>query len=174
MIPREQWTRKIEDKNKPKSEWKKVMTQAELMNEIKEELENFPGMVFAISQPIEQRVNEMTTGARADLSVKIYGDDLDLLTAKAAEVERVLRSIPGCADASPDQVAGQPVLQIKVRPDQLARYGVPARQADGIHRPDLVLVGGAQVRDRPGEPGLRVAQSEDVGQVQGEPGPRGL
>jgi cobalt-zinc-cadmium resistance protein CzcA len=117
LKPREQWSDKAPTK-----------TQAELLKLIKQELEGIPGQKLAFSQPIKQRLDEMTTGARADLAVKVYGDDLDVLTEKAATVEQILRSIPGCADASPEQVIGQPVLQIKVRPDQLARYGVPARQ----------------------------------------------
>ena len=73
-------------------------------------------------------MHEMTTGARADLAVKLLGDDFDVLTAKAADVERVLQSVPGCVNANADQIVGQPVLQIKVRPDELARYGISARQ----------------------------------------------
>jgi cobalt-zinc-cadmium resistance protein CzcA len=117
LKPRSQWSDKVPSK-----------TQGELLKLIEGELEGVPGQKLSFSQPIEQRMNEMTTGARADLAVKVYGDDLELLTAKAAEVEQVLRTIPGCSDASAEQVIGQPVLQIKVRPDQLARFGVPARQ----------------------------------------------
>ncbi len=117
LKPRAQWSDKVPSK-----------TQAELLKLIEQELEGVPGQKLSFYQPIEQRMNEMTTGARADLAVKVFGDDFDVLTAKGDEVERVLRSIPGCAGTSQEQVTGQPVLQVKVRPDQLARYGVPARQ----------------------------------------------
>jgi cobalt-zinc-cadmium resistance protein CzcA len=116
---------------KPRSIWSDKVpsrSQAELLELIRKELDGVPGQKLSFSQPIELRLNEMTTGARADLAVKIYGDDFDVLSEKAADVERVLRTIPGCGDASPEQVTGQPVLQVKVRPDRLARYGVSARQ----------------------------------------------
>ncbi len=117
LKPREQWSDKVPSK-----------TQAELLKLIEQELDGIPGQRLSFSQPIEQRLNEMTTGSRAEVAVKVYGDDLDLLKEKADDVEKVLRSIPGNADASTKQVIGQPVLQIKVRPEQLARHGVPARQ----------------------------------------------
>ncbi len=85
-----------------------------------------PGQRLAYSQPIEMRTNEMVSGVRADLGVKLFGDDLDVLVAKAQEIEAVLRSIPGSADVSTEQVTGQPVLQIKIDQEQIARYGVAA------------------------------------------------
>jgi heavy metal efflux system protein len=112
---------------KPRDQWKKATTQAELMKLIEVEWSDIPGQKLLFSQPIEQRVNEMTTGSRADVAVKLFGDDFAVLLDQAEEVERVLRGAGG-DDVSTEQVAGQPVLQIKVRQDQLARYGVPARQ----------------------------------------------
>jgi cobalt-zinc-cadmium resistance protein CzcA len=73
------------------------------------------------------RLNEMVAGVRADVAVKVFGDDLDVLRGKAAEVERVLKSVPGAADVSVEQVTGQPVLQVKVKQEELARHGVPAK-----------------------------------------------
>ena len=69
----------------------------------------------------------MISGVRSDLAVKLFGDDLDVLKAKAAEIERVLKTIAGNADVSAEQITGQPVLQIKVKQETLARYGLPAR-----------------------------------------------
>ena len=85
------------------------------------------GLKFAFSQPIEMRINEMIAGTRSDLAVKLFGDDLEILKSKGAEIERVMKAIPGAADVSVEQVTGQPVLQIKLKQDQLARYGIPAR-----------------------------------------------
>jgi cobalt-zinc-cadmium resistance protein CzcA len=83
-------------------------------------------------QPIELRMNEMVSGVRTDVAVKLYGDDLDLLTQKGAEIEAILRQIPGNADVAAEQLTGQPVLQIKVDQEQLARYGVPARAVTDV------------------------------------------
>jgi cobalt-zinc-cadmium resistance protein CzcA len=112
---------------KPRDVWTKAKTQAELTELIERELRTMPGQRLAYSQPIELRINEMISGVRLDLGVKIFGDDFGVLTAKAREVEAVLRSIAGNADLSTEQITGQPVLQVKVKPEELARYGVPAK-----------------------------------------------
>lgn len=111
---------------RPRARWTKVRTQAEFTRRLDELLRDLPGQRLAYVQPIEMRMNEITTGLRSDVAVKVFGDDLDLLVAKAAEVERLLKSVPGAADVNAEQVTGQPVLQIKVDQAQLARYGVPA------------------------------------------------
>jgi len=80
------------------------------------------------SQPIELRINEMVAGIRADLGIKLFGDDLEILKEKAAEIERVVKAIPGAADVSAEQITGLPVLRIEVDRDALARHGVAARQ----------------------------------------------
>jgi len=90
-------------------------------------LRSLPGQRLSFSQPIELRINEMLSGVRTDLAVKVYGDDLAVLKAKAEEIERVMKDIPGVADLAVEQVTGQPVLQVTVKQDQIARYGVPVR-----------------------------------------------
>ena len=80
-----------------------------------------------MTQPIEMRMNEMISGVRSDVAAILYGDDLDLMVAKAAEIERVLKSIEGAADVKVEQVTGQPVLQIRVKQEAIARYGIPAK-----------------------------------------------
>jgi cobalt-zinc-cadmium resistance protein CzcA len=111
----------------PRERWTKARTQAELTELIDGVLGDMPGQRVAFSQPIEMRTNEMVSGVRADLGVKLFGDDLDTLAAKALEIENVLRSIPGSEDVSTEQVTGQPVLQIKIDQQQIARYGVSAK-----------------------------------------------
>src|SRR5258708_40081843 len=69
----------------------------------------------------------MISGVRSDVAVKLYGDDLEVLATKAKELPDVLESIDGSADVSAEQVSGEPVLQVRVRQDQIARYGVRAR-----------------------------------------------
>ena len=81
-----------------------------------------------MTQPIEMRLNEMISGVRSDVAVKLFGDDFDVLVDKAEEIEKVLRSIDGNADVAVEQITGQPVLQIKVKQDEIARYGVSAKQ----------------------------------------------
>lgn len=112
---------------KPRSQWKKAHAQAELTEQLELLLREFKGVKLGFSQPIEMRVNEMVSGVRADLGVKLFGDDFDILVAKGQEIEAILKSIPGAADVNVEQVTGQPMLQIKVNQDQIARYGVSAQ-----------------------------------------------
>lgn len=112
---------------KPRSEWKKAATQGELTVLLDKTLRDMLGQRLAYSQPIEMRINEMVSGVRADLGVKLFGDDFDVLVSKGQEIERVLNAIDGAADVAVEQVTGQPMLQIKVKQDQIARYGVSAR-----------------------------------------------
>ncbi len=113
---------------KPRAQWTKATTQAELTELLEEKLKDLSGQRIAFSQPIEMRMNEMVSGSRSDLAVKLFGDDFAVLTAKAAEIEAVLKTIPGNADVSTEQVTGQPSLQIDVNQEQIARYGVQARK----------------------------------------------
>jgi cobalt-zinc-cadmium resistance protein CzcA len=117
---------------KPRARWKKAHTQAELTSLIEVHLRDMPGQRLAFLQPIELRMNEMISGVRGDLAVKLYGDDLDTLVAKSQEIEAILNRIPGSADVMAEQISGQPVLQIKLDQQQLARYGVPAKVVTDI------------------------------------------
>lgn len=112
---------------KPRSAWKKARTQAEFTELLDKTLRDMPGQRLAYSQPIEMRMNEMVSGVRADLGVKLFGDDFDVLVKKAAEIEAVLRGIPGAADVAAEALTGQPMLQIRIDRDQVARYGLPAK-----------------------------------------------
>ena len=112
---------------KPRTRWKKCRTQAEFTELLDRTLRDMPGQRLAYSQPIEMRLNEMVSGVRADLGVKLFGDDFNVLAKKAGEIEAVLRSIPGAADVNTEQLTGQPMLEIKIDQDQVARYGVSAQ-----------------------------------------------
>ena len=112
---------------KPRNTWKKAHTQADLTELVEKYLRDMPGQRLAYLQPIEMRLNEMTSGSRSDLAVKMYGDDLDTLVKLGGDIEGILKTIPGAADVSSEQVTGQPVLQIQLNQEQLARHGVPAR-----------------------------------------------
>jgi cobalt-zinc-cadmium resistance protein CzcA len=117
---------------KPRNLWKKAKTQAELTTLIERYLRDMPGQKLAYLQPIEMRINEMTSGSRGDLAVKLYGDDLDTLAKKGSEIEAILNKIPGAADVSVEQLTGQPVLQIQLKQDELARHGVPAKTVTDV------------------------------------------
>lgn len=118
----------------PRQQWTRAESQAEVTTLVQRELRDLPGPRLAFSQPIEMRLNEMLTGVRSDVAAILYGDDLDLMVQKAAEIERVLNSIPGASDVRVEQVTGQPVLQIRLKQDELARYGVPAAQVMNLVR----------------------------------------
>ncbi|CAN92896.1 cobalt/zinc/cadmium efflux RND transporter,permease protein, CzcA family [Sorangium cellulosum So ce56] len=111
---------------KPREAWKRAATQDELVQAMESELAGMPGMRVIYTQPIEMRVNEMVAGIRADLGVKLFGDDFDTLKQKAREIEAALKKIPGAADVVTEQVTGQPVLEIEVDRAAIARHGIAA------------------------------------------------
>ena len=111
---------------KPRSLWKKAKTQTDLTELIQNEIRPFLGPRFSFSQPIKLRMDEMIAGVRADLGVKLFGDDIKTLQSKAQEIEKVLKSIPGNADVNVEPLTGLPLLQIKINQDEIARHGVPA------------------------------------------------
>ncbi len=87
----------------------------------------FPGQTVWMTQPIELRINEMVSGVRADVALKLFGDDIDTLVATASKLQETLGSVAGCEDLTTEQIKGQPILQVKVDQDRIARYGVSAR-----------------------------------------------
>jgi len=111
----------------PRRQWTRAKTQDELVALMSEELSGLPGMRLVFTQPIEMRVNEMIAGIRTDVGIKIFGDDLEALASIAAEVGEVVGRIPGSADVYVEQITGQPVLQIRVDQDAVARHGVSAQ-----------------------------------------------
>jgi len=126
---------------KPRAEWKRARTQAALVEVMNTVVEGIPGQIIWFTQPIEQRINEMVSGVRADIAVKVFGDELDALVQKANEVATVLRSVPGGADVAVEQVSGQPILKIAVKQDEIARYGISAQEVLDI----IESVGGKAV-----------------------------
>jgi cobalt-zinc-cadmium resistance protein CzcA len=114
---------------KPKEQWRSGRTKEELIAEMEKVLEtNVPGSVFAFSQPIEERFEEIIGGARADVAIKLYGTDLAVLKEKAEEIGRVVADVPGAADARVEQITGMPYLRIRVNRQAVARYGINASQ----------------------------------------------
>ncbi|MFI5456657.1 MAG: efflux RND transporter permease subunit [Isosphaerales bacterium] len=112
---------------KPQFEWRPGLTRDLLIDEIDKLLtEHVPGMKFRFSQPIEMRVNELVHGVKSDVAVLIYGPDLKVLRKLSLEIERVLPHIDGARDIKNPTAGRLPMLRIKVRRDQLARYGIKA------------------------------------------------
>lgn len=110
---------------KPREEWPEPdKSKADLISEIEEALEKVPGNNYEFTQPIEMRFNELISGVRSDLAVKIYGDDLDQLLASAQEISTTLQTIEGAADVKVEQVSGLPVLSIMPDRAALDRYGL--------------------------------------------------
>ena len=109
---------------KPRSEWPNASkTKAELVEEIERALEELPGNNYEFTQPIQMRFNELISGVRADLGIKIFGDDLDQLVLTANDVLKVVNSIDGAADARVEQVTGLPTLSVIPNRTALGRYG---------------------------------------------------
>ncbi len=113
---------------KPEARWTRAHTQQELVRRMSDEFSSFPGMRLIYTQPIEMRVSEMIAGIRADVGVRLFGDDLELLKVKAREIETVLKGIDGAADVFTEQITGQPVIEIVVDRAAVARHGIPARE----------------------------------------------
>ncbi|HSR50338.1 MAG TPA: CusA/CzcA family heavy metal efflux RND transporter [Acidobacteriota bacterium] len=111
---------------KPRSEWREGVSKAALTETVSERLETFPGVVSSFSQPIKFRMMELIegVGARSDVVIKIFGDDLDTLLEKAAAIGDVVREVPGAEDVKVQQVAGLPMLQVSVLHEKTARYGI--------------------------------------------------
>ena len=133
LKPRDMWTKRVlADPVGGQERLVKIHTQAELTRAIEHFLRDMPGQRLAFLQPIEMRINEMTSGSRSDLAVKMYGDDLDTLVKLGGNIEQILAKVPGAADVSVEQVTGQPVLQIQLKQDQLARHGVTAKSVTDV------------------------------------------
>jgi cobalt-zinc-cadmium resistance protein CzcA len=111
---------------KPTADWKRATTQDELRGVLRKELEEFPGQKSTISQPIQQRIDEMISGVKADVAIKLFGDDLEILGKRAEAVEKILKSIDGAADVTVPPPSGLPVVEVRLRQDELGRYGIPA------------------------------------------------
>ena len=161
---------------KPREKWKRARTQDELVAVMETELESFPGMRMVFTQPIEMRVNEMIAGIRADVGIKIFGDDFETLKAKAKEIEKAVKAIPGAADVSVEQVTGQPLLQVEVDRDAIARYGIPAREVlEVVEALGGREVGMLQEGDRRFPIAVRIADRyrADAGGSRPHPGDRG-
>jgi cobalt-zinc-cadmium resistance protein CzcA len=109
---------------KPKDEWETASSKAELIEKLKEELHKIPGLDFEFTQPIEMRFNELMTGVREDVAIKIFGEDLDVLASKAEEISRIISDVEGIGDMRVESTTGLPQITISYSRDKLAQYGL--------------------------------------------------
>jgi len=109
---------------KPKKEWKRNISKEKLTNEMRESLESIAGISFGFSQPIQCRIDELVAGTKAQLILKLFGEDLDVLNNKSTEIAKVLSTIKGGTDLSTEKVSGQPYLTVNIDRAKIARYGL--------------------------------------------------
>lgn len=119
---------------KPQDQWTSAETSDELYAMISHAFEDFPGAQFNVTQPIAAAVDELLTGTKAELAIKIFGSDMEVLKEKAAEIEAVIREIPGAADVQKDQVTGTPQLRIRIDRQAIARYGINVEDVQNVIR----------------------------------------
>jgi cobalt-zinc-cadmium resistance protein CzcA len=109
---------------KPKNEWRRDISKEELTNEMRKSLESIAGITFGFSQPIQCRIDELVAGTRAQLILKLFGEDIEVLSEKSAEIAKVLSTIRGGTDLNAEKVTGQPYLTVNIDRSKIARYGL--------------------------------------------------
>lgn len=111
---------------KSKNKWRSGLTKIDLVDQVAERLEKFPGVVSSFSQPIKFRMMELIegVGARSDVVIKIFGDDLEVLSSRANQIADVIRQVIGAEDVKVQQQSGLPLLQIRINREQISRYGI--------------------------------------------------
>ncbi len=109
---------------KPRSEWTSARTREELFGKMRDAVAVIPGIAFSFSQPIQCRIDEMVAGTRAQVIIKLFGDDTDILQQKTAEIAKVVAPIAGVTDLVTEVVAGQPYITIQIDRNRIARYGI--------------------------------------------------
>ncbi|WP_299804616.1 CusA/CzcA family heavy metal efflux RND transporter [uncultured Shewanella sp.] len=109
---------------KPVNEWVSASDRFELQRKMEEKLNVYPGLLFTFSQPIATRVDELLSGVKAQLAIKIFGPDLDVLSERGQVLTELVSQIPGAVDVSLEQVTGEAQLVVRPKRDQLARYGI--------------------------------------------------
>jgi cobalt-zinc-cadmium resistance protein CzcA len=109
---------------KPRSEWKNAKKREELFDKMRESIEDIPGIAYGFSQPIQCRIDEIVAGTKAQVIVKLFGDDSEILRQKTGEIASVLAGVKGTTDLVTEVVAGQPYVSVRVDRNKIARYGI--------------------------------------------------
>jgi len=119
---------------KPKDQWVSAKTKGELVEKMKDKVSVLPGINFEFTQPIEMRFNELLTGVREDVSVKLYGEDLDILAAKAKEMAKIIATVKGAADLRVEATKGLPQMTVQYNRSKIAQYGLNIKDLNTILR----------------------------------------
>jgi cobalt-zinc-cadmium resistance protein CzcA len=109
---------------KPRNEWTSAKTKDELVDKMRDRLANIPGMTFSFSQPIALRVDELISGVKSQIAIKLYGEDMEILKTRANEIAEVVKKVEGAADVQVEKVSGLAYLQVEVDRAAIARYGI--------------------------------------------------
>jgi heavy metal efflux system protein len=119
---------------KPKGEWKTAKTKEEMTEKMEEALSVLPGVNIEITQPMQMRFNELMTGVRQDVAIKIYGEDLDVLTQQANQIAKLIAPVEGVNEPFVEQVTGLPQVVVKYDRDKIAQYGLTISDVNTILR----------------------------------------
>lgn len=125
---------------KPREQWKKAKTQLELTEAMQEVVKRIPGQNYEFSQPVELRMNELVSGVRSDVAVKVYGNELKTMLEYANQAAEELRNVPGAQDIKVEQVSGMPMVTIEIDRQAIARYGLNVRDVQEVVE---IALGGA-------------------------------
>ena len=130
---------------KPVSEWTSASNRFELQGLMEEKLEQFPGLLLNFSQPIATRVDELLSGVKAQLAIKLFGPELHILASKGQEIEAAIKKIAGARDVALEQIAGEAQLVIKPKRQQLSRYGLSVGDVMAVVKDGIGGVSAGQI-----------------------------
>jgi cobalt-zinc-cadmium resistance protein CzcA len=119
---------------KDKDKWVSAKTREEMIEKMQEKLIPLAGVKFEFQQPIQMRFNELMSGSKQDIAIKIFGDDLNILATKAADVEKIIQKIAGVVDINVEKVTGLAQMQVEYNRDRLAQYGITVKDVNTILR----------------------------------------
>jgi len=117
---------------KPKEEWTSAGSREELSEKIEEALSIFPGLNVEVTQPMQMRFNELMTGIRQDVAVKIFGDDMEVLAGKAEEIAKIVRQVKGVNEAHTEKVNGLPQIAVTYNRDKISQYGLSVEDINAV------------------------------------------
>jgi cobalt-zinc-cadmium resistance protein CzcA len=117
---------------KPRNKWSRNISREELTNEMRNSLETIPGMAFGFSQPVQCRIDEIVAGTRAQLIIKLFGDDINILKSKSEEIAKVISLIEGVTDLMVEKISGQPYLTINIDRSKIARFGLNIKDVQNV------------------------------------------
>ncbi|PKG56894.1 efflux RND transporter permease subunit [Shewanella sp. GutDb-MelDb] len=132
---------------KPIDQWEHSETRLELQRKMEDKLSIYPGLLFTFSQPIATRVDELLSGVKAQLAIKIFGPDLDVLSERGQALTDLVAKIPGAVDVSLEQVSGEAQLVVRPKRDLLARYGISVDEVMSLVSQGIGGVSAGQVID---------------------------